>query len=399
MRHFERVEQLVSELRPGYPIYCFRPQVLEREARRFGRLFPGTVLYAVKSNPLPAVIQTLSRAGIGHFDTASLPEIALVNELVSGAHCYFMHPVKDRAAIRAAYRVYGVRHFVVDHVDELGKLQSEIGREEVIVVVRLATPGSGATFDLSTKFGATAREVQALMRRAARAGYRVGICFHVGSQCASEHTFVRALRSVGEVIAQAQVEPCCVDVGGGFPAPYLGERLPGLERFMDVIRDGVAGLGLPSTCQVMCEPGRALVAQSMSLVAQVQLRKGAALYINDGIYGSMIAATIGIRFPVRLVRPDAPSRADPMDFTVYGPTCDGLDTLPGTVSLPGDVREGDFLEFGLVGAYGNALRTDFNGFRPDTFVTIDTPFLAETKDQAGLQVTAGADERGDCGYL
>lgn len=392
MRHFDSVEQLVAELRPGYPVYCLRPHVLRRTAHRFLSLFPGTVLYAVKSNPLPAVLEMLNRAGIGHFDTASLSEIALVNEQVRDAHCYFMHPVKDRAAIRSAFHVYGVRHFVVDHADELAKLGAEIQSKNIIVVVRLATRGGDATFDLSTKFGATQHEAESLMRSAARAGYRVGICFHVGSQCSSEQTFAHALGTVGEVIENAGVTPSCVDVGGGFPAPYPGECLPGLETFMDVIRAGLEKLALPAQCRVMCEPGRALVAEAMSLVVQVQLRKGSSLYINDGIYGSLIAATIGIRFPLRLVRPETPETRAHENFTVYGPTCDGLDTLPWQASLPGDVREGDFLEFGLVGAYGNALRTDFNGFRPDTFVTVAADFRApvDTKqDELTTSASAG----------
>lgn len=97
---FATVEDVIKQLKPGYPVYCLRPQELKRQARYFLESFPGRVLYAVKCNPHIAVLQALYEAGIRHFDTASLAEIADVRENFPQADCYFMHPVKARASIR-----------------------------------------------------------------------------------------------------------------------------------------------------------------------------------------------------------------------------------------------------------------------------------------------------------
>lgn len=114
-RQFNDVRAVVRALQPSYPVYCLRPDLLAETARRFISMFPGIVLYAVKCNPHPLVLDVLYRAGIRHFDTASLPEIAQICEAYPDAHAYFMHPVKGRAVIESAYAVYGIRHFVVDH--------------------------------------------------------------------------------------------------------------------------------------------------------------------------------------------------------------------------------------------------------------------------------------------
>ena len=371
-QRFTSVEHVIEALAPSYPVYCLRPAVLEETVREFRALFPGTVLYAVKCNPHPRVLDALHGAGITHFDTASLPEIALIAERYRDAACYFMHPVKSRAAIQAAYGIYGVRHYVVDHADELRKVLDETGGRDLTIVVRLATPPDPATvYDLSSKFGCGPDEAVTLLRAVAAAGCRGGIAFHVGSQCGAPASYTQALALVGEVIARVGSAPALIDVGGGFPANYVGADLPPLAAYMAAIRAGLAALALPMDTVVLAEPGRALVANACSLLVQVQLRKDGRLYLNDGVFGSLSEMALSsLRMPVRLLRHAGGPAAATLPFKLYGPTCDGLDVLPGTFALPADAREGDWLEIGQLGAYSNALATRFNGFFPETFVTL-----------------------------
>jgi len=372
-QRFADARAVVAALTPSYPVYCVRPGVLQATARRFLSQFPGRVLYAVKCNPHPMVLQALYDAGIRHFDTASLPEIAQVREMFRDAEPYFMHPVKGRAVIKSAHEVYGVRTYVLDHASELAKLQDETdGAEGTTVVVRLETPKGQALYDLSAKFGAPPAEAAALLRRIAGDGLRAGLAFHVGSQCTSPEAYARALELAGRVIAEAGVDIHLLDVGGGFPAGYPGTQAPPLEVFVDEIARGVRAIGLRNDCVLMCEPGRALVADGMSLVVQVQLRKGSQLYVNDGIYGGLSETkAAGIRLPVAAIRLKGAFAPGMASFTVNGPTCDSLDVLPDPFVLPEDIGEGDWIEVGQVGAYSNANATHFNGFHADTFVEVE----------------------------
>lgn len=371
-RRFTNVRSMLEDLKPSYPVYCLRPGVFARAARTFVENFPGRVLYAVKCNPHPAVIRMLYRAGVRHFDTASLTEIAQVRELYSDAMLYFMHPVKSRAAIANAYEVYEVDHFCIDHPNELKKILDETGADGVSVLVRVATPSAGASYDLSAKFGARPAAAVDLLKAVHAEGCQPGLAFHVGSQCVSPSAFRTALSIVGQVLDGAGVDIQYLDVGGGFPTDYAGVDTPPLGEFFAEIEAGLKELRLRRDCVVMCEPGRALVAEGCSLVVQVQLRKEDQLYVNDGIYGSLSeTVTAGIRFPHRLIRLRESPAESCREFTVYGPTCDSTDVLPTRFHLPEDVREGDWIEIGQVGAYSNALATHFNGFFPETFVEIE----------------------------
>ncbi len=375
-RSFADVGSVVMALEPSYPVFCLRPRVLDAAARRFMSLFPGTVLYAVKCNPHPMVLDVLYQAGIRHFDTASLPEIAQVHESYPRGHAYFMHPVKGRAVIKNAYTVYGIRHYVVDHASELDKVLAETGGENVVIIVRLHTPPvEAALYHLAAKFGAEADQAVELLRAAKARGCETGLSFHVGSQCRDPSVYGKALALCGEVIARAGADPVCLDVGGGFPASYANMKVPPLEDYMDEIRAGLKKIALKPTVEVFAEPGRALVADSCSLLTQVQLRKDDSLYINDGIYGSLSEmAQVDLRMPARLIRTGGGVSETLRPFVLNGPTCDSLDVLPGTFELPEDAREGDWIEIGQVGAYSYALATRFNGFYPETFVEVhDAP--------------------------
>ncbi len=376
---FPDVPSVAMALTPSYPVYCVRPAVLQENARRFVSLFPGTVLYAIKCNPHPLVLTALYKGGIRHFDTASLAEIAQIRETFSDADAYFMHPVKGRAVIRSAYRVYGIRHYVVDHPSELDKVLAETRGKDLTIVVRIWTPpDESTTYHLAAKFGAHPDEAADLLKEAAKRGCKVGLAFHVGSQCQDPKAYRVALDLVGDIMAAASVDLDCIDVGGGFPGLYMNTSAPPLEDYMAEIRKGLKDIKVKPAVEVMAEPGRVLVASGISLLTQVQLRKGDQLYINDGIYGSLSEMVqTNLRLPARLIRLNEQPCEERSAFTLSGPTCDSLDVIPGTFDLPSDAREGDWIEIDQVGAYSNALATHFNGFHPETFVEVHDRPLAD----------------------
>jgi ornithine decarboxylase len=371
---YRSTEEMIAALRPSYPVYCVRTGVLRAAAEAFRSGFPGDVLYAVKCNPHPLVLQALNRGGISHFDTASLAEVALVRELFPDARLYFNHPIKVRPHIRMAHTVYGVRHYVIDHANELDKVIEESdGAKDATILVRMATPAAGAAFHLSAKFGAPPQACVELLQLVRARGLKPALSFHVGSQCLNPQAYGIALRVVRDVLETARVELDCLDVGGGFPAAYTGAEIPPLGKFFEAIRAGLKGLGLPPHCHILCEPGRALVADGVSLVVQILLRKEERLYINDGVYHSLSETVSGgIRLPPRLIRLNGSAPAnESADFTLYGPTCDSTDVLPHPYTLPADAREGDWIELGRAGAYTSALVSHFNGFHPETFIEIE----------------------------
>jgi len=373
------IETLLEVSKPVSPVLCLRPEILRARAAEFCRLFPGRVLYAMKCNPHPLVLGALNAGGVKDFDTASLAEMEAVHRLLPDARSYFHHPVKSREAIRRAYDDYGVRHFVVDHASELEKLMATLGRGDFVVHVRLATPQTLASFNLSAKFGADPALAVDLLRRIDALGLEAGLTFHVGSLCRTVEAFTVALRLVGEVLSAAGVGIRYLNVGGGFPVDYPGLEAPPLEGFIRAIEAGVRALALPADCALFAEPGRALVAEGASLLVQVQMRRDDRLYINDGVYGSLmdLRLTEGLNPPVRLRRPDAHVASRLRDFTIFGPTCDSIDVLPLPWRLPEDAGEGDWIEVGVMGAYSAVFATDFNGLSaPAVAEVADKPFEA-----------------------
>jgi ornithine decarboxylase len=360
------VADLVRAVEPDIPLVCLRPHTLQAAARAFIAAFPGDVLYAVKCNPDAAVLQALGDGGITHFDTASMAEIRQVRGLFPDAVLHFMHPVKAPSAIRSAYFDHGVRVFVLDSFAELDKILVATGRaKDLELVVRMATPKGQAVYDLSGKFGAQPADAARLLAACRKVAARVGLSFHVGSQCVDPGAYERALATAGQVIAQSGVELDVLDVGGGFPVAYADTLPPPLSAFIAAIARGVEALDLPAHCRLWCEPGRALVAGGQSVVVQVQAKKGGALYINDGVYGTLSDAqkAVGLRFPVRVIAAKGSRRHGKLRaFEFFGPTCDSADRMPGPFLLPSDVQVGDWIEIGQVGAYGRVLSTGFNGF-------------------------------------
>jgi len=357
----------IVSLRPVQPVTLLRPHAARRAARFFVEQFPGRSLYAVKANPSPDLLRILWDAGVTHYDVASIGEVRLVSETLPDAVQCFMHPVKAEEIIGDAYFGHGVRTFALDTLDELDKIvratsTDGVAATDLNLLVRIRVSSDHAKLSLASKFGAEAHEVRALLMAARQAADALGICFHVGSQAMSAAAYAEALARVRDAIVEAAITVDIVDVGGGFPSVYPGMEPPSLESFFSVIHAGFEALPISYSAELWCEPGRALCAEYGSLVVRVEKRRGNELYINDGAYGALFdAAHIGWRYPVHLIRP-SDSRVKPMEFSFYGPTCDDLDHMAGPFELPGDVGPGDYIEVGMLGAYGCAMRTGFNGF-------------------------------------
>ena len=357
----------IAKQRPVQPVTLLRPHAARRAARYFVEKFPGRSLYAVKANPSPDLLRILWEAGVTHYDVASIGEVRLVHETLADAVLCFMHPVKAEEAIAEAYFEHGVKAFSIDSIDELEKIvratsTDGVAASDLNLLVRIRVSSDHAKLSLASKFGADPRECATLLMAARQAADALGICFHVGSQAMTPAAYAEAMSRVREAIVEAAVTVDIVDVGGGFPSSYPGMEPPPLETYFAVIHQAFESLPISYSAELWCEPGRALCAEYASVLVRVEKRRGDELYINDGAYGALFdAAHIGWRYPVRLVR-DQESNVRPMPFSFYGPTCDDLDQMAGPFELPGDVVVGDYIEIGMLGAYGCAMRTQFNGF-------------------------------------
>ncbi|MEF2073865.1 ornithine decarboxylase [Consotaella aegiceratis] len=391
MDRFATAKEAALTLRPDAPVYCFRPEVLAADARRFVEAFPGETAYAVKTNGEPMVLQALADAGITSFDVASPGEFAAVRAVAPKARMLYMHPVKAQSDIRLALETYGIRVLALDHEDEVAKILRivhalDLDPSTLTLFVRLQTKGSAA-YELSKKFGAGPAHAVELLQRCARIGFKVGLCFHVGSQIEDPETYHRAIVTADWVRNRAGVPLAGLDVGGGFPATYGHDPrrkkvlLPDLEEIMGRLRADLAEWEF-TDLPLVAEPGRVVVARAFSLIVRVLLRKGRRLYINDGIWASLSDSWTGkITLPARFI-PDPARRTRNGDperigaFRVCGATCDSVDILSRPFWLPETVDTGDWIEIGHIGAYSMALRTRFNGFYPDTFVEVEQPFDA-----------------------
>lgn len=372
MDTYTAVGDAVAGLTPVEPLYVFRPSSLRKAAHWFLDNFRGRVLYAVKTNPDPYVLKGLYDAGVRDFDVASLAEVRLVRETLSDVRLCFMHTVKAREAIAASYRDFGVRAFSLDCEAELDKILAATGHaRDLDLFVRIAIPSTHSKINLAEKFGIWGQQALHLLVEARKASKRLGVCFHVGSQCMNPEAYRMAIETVRDLLHQAGVDADVIDVGGGFPSAYPGMTPPPLQCYMDAIHGCIDDLGLTDKVELWCEPGRALVAESGAVVVRVELRKGQRLYINDGTYGALFDAGVpGFTFPARLIRVSG-SHASAMEpFQFYGPTCDSMDAMNGPFHLPADVREGDYIQIDQLGAYGRTFRTNFNGFGYDRVVSV-----------------------------
>ncbi|MEI7668977.1 MAG: type III PLP-dependent enzyme [Pseudomonadota bacterium] len=376
---FSSAHELVLNMKPSESVHCMRPHVIETAAKWFVSAFCGKVMYAVKTNPEPAALKTIFAAGIKDFDVASLNEIALVAEQCPDATMHYMHPVKSRESIMFAYHKYNVRSFSLDSMEELAKILEMTGNaKDLTLYVRLAVANESAAYSLKGKFGIAADEAALLLQECRKYAEKLGICFHVGSQCMNPEDYRSAIESVRSVIEDAQVKIDAIDVGGGFPSAYPSLAPVALQEYMDVISDSLINSGFGDDYQIFCEPGRAIVAENGSVIVKVELRKGNSLYINDGVYGSLFDAGYpAFIYPTRAIRLDGGFSAQSLEFKFFGPTCDSLDTMNGPFTLPSDIKEGDWIEIGGLGAYSKSMRTNFNGFYSDKQAELmDSPMLS-----------------------
>ncbi|MBU6267517.1 MAG: type III PLP-dependent enzyme [Sphingomonadales bacterium] len=354
-------------LSPDEPVILNRPQAAERAARFFAEKFPGKSLYAVKANPSPELLRVLWRGGITHFDVASIVEVRLVRATLPEAVLCFMHPVKTAAAIAEAYHVHGVRTFSLDSHEELAKIVAATADDagepatDLSLCVRLRVSSEYSELSLAAKFGIDLADAAPLLQATRQVADCLGICFHVGSQAMTPFAYVQAMERVRAAIVDASVTVDIIDVGGGFPSIYPGMEPPPLEDYFASIHRAFESLPVSYSSELWCEPGRALSAEYNSLVVRVDKRRGDELYINEGAYGALYdAAHIDWRFPVRCLNGQHAATAE--GFSFYGPTCDDADFMAGPFELPADITAGDYIEIGMLGAYGAAMRTRFNGF-------------------------------------
>lgn len=377
METFTSAAALIAVRKPERPVLGLRPHAAGRAARWFKANFPGEVAYAYKANSSVFLLGALYGAGIRHFDVASLPELEDA-VTIPGAHLHFMHPVKSRDAIRRAY-AHGVRCFALDSEDELEKIVVETqGARDLALYVRAAVPAKNSRIPLERKFGIGGPDAARLLVKTRQVALELGITFHVGSQTTTPDAFTTAFAEVHQLIVQAGVVVDGLDVGGGFPSCYVDSTPAPLASFMEVIRAGIEKLPVRGNIRVVCEPGRALVAEAESLIVRIDARRRNDLYINDGAYGTLFdAAHLGFVFPARLVSRDMAPGEPLVPFELWGPTCDSIDQMKGPFVLPASVQEGDYLEIGNIGAYGRALAGHFNGYgKYDEVILADAPMLS-----------------------
>ena len=359
---------VARKLDPDMPVFCYSATTLRARAAQFLQGFPGEVSFAVKANPAAHVLATLAEAGIGIWDVASLAEMRAVRTASRSARIHYHNPVKSRSEIREAYARFDCRRFAIDCREELDKISDVLdqpGNIEIAIRFALKRETSASAHDFSSKFGADEAEAVTLLREAAARGYRVALTFHPGSQCRSPAAYERHIEAAHRIATEAEVTLAALNVGGGFPADYPNSPAPALETFFQIIRATSDRLFGADGVKLECEPGRGLVASSHSLLTRIKLvRTATDIFINDGIYGALLeCAQVPELMPsVRAIKSGEALYGRECEYTVYGPTCDPLDVLPGRLRLPAELKEGDYLEFSSLGAYGAATATRFNGY-------------------------------------
>ena len=378
MQKFKNVDELVSQLKPEKPIYCIRKKSIQSASNYFRNKFPGKVLYAVKTNSHPEVLKTIVESGIENFDVASIQEIKDRRAIVPNAKCSYMHTVKSRESIKDAYFNYNIKTFSLDTKDELIKIIEATNQaKDLELFVRVAVSNEHAEIDLSKKFGALTSEAIGLLRLTKQYAKKVGLSFHVGSQCMHPISYSKGIEEVGNIIKKTKIIPDYINIGGGFPAIYPDLVPQSLENYFEEIKKGLTNLKLEKLPELLCEPGRAIVAESGSTIVRVNLRKKQKLYINDGTYGTLFdAGTPNMVYPSRIIKSSKIISKKLTAFDFYGPTCDSMDYMKGPFLLPNNIKENDYIELGQLGAYGLTFRTQFNGFYSNEIYEVeDEPIM------------------------
>ena len=378
MQKFKTVDELINQLKPEKPIYCIRKKSIQSASTYFRNKFPGKVLYAVKTNSHPEVLKAIVESGIENFDVASIQEIKDIRAINPNAKCSYMHTVKSRENIKEAYFNHNIKTFSLDTKDELIKIiETTNEAKDLELFVRVAVSNEHAEIDLSKKFGALTSEAIGLLRLTKQYAKKVGLSFHVGSQCMHPISYAKGIADIGNIIRKTKIIPDYINIGGGFPAIYPDLVPQSLDSYFEEIKKGLLNLKLEKLPEILCEPGRALVAESGSTIVRVNLRKKQKLYINDGTYGTLFdAGTPNMVYPSRLIKNGKTISKKLTAFDFYGPTCDSMDYMKGPFLLPHNIKENDYIELGQLGAYGLTFRTQFNGFYSDEIYEVeDEPIM------------------------
>jgi len=379
MKKFKSVEEIINQLKPNNPVYCIRKHTINVASKFFQKKFPGKILYAVKTNPHPEVLKTILESGIQNYDVASINEVKAIKNISSSAKCSYMHTVKSRENIKEAYFNYGIKAFSLDTKDELIKIiESTNQAKDLELFVRVAVSNEHAEIDLSKKFGASTSEAIGLLRLTKQYAKKIGLSFHVGSQCMHPISYSKGISEIGKIIKKTKIMPDYINVGGGFPTIYPDLIPQSLDNYFKEIKESLESLKLDKQTEIICEPGRAIVAESGSTIVKVILRKKQKLFINDGTYGTLFDAGVpNIVYPSKKITNGKLSSKKLTSFDFYGPTCDSIDYMKGPFILPNNIKENDYIELGQLGAYGLTFRTEFNGFYSNEIYEVeDNPIMS-----------------------
>ena len=378
MQKFKSVDKLVNQLKPTEPVYCIRRDSINIASKFFQNKFPGKILYAVKTNPHPLVLKTIVESGINDFDIASIKEVEAIRSVSPDAKCSYMHTVKSKESINEAYFKYNIKTFSIDTKDELIKILNSTNQaKDLELFVRVAVSNEHAEIDLSKKFGAQTSEAIGLYRLTKQYAKKIGLSFHVGSQCMHPISYSKGINEIKYIIKKTKIVPDVINIGGGFPTIYPDLVPQSLDSYFEQIKNSLNKLKLEKKPEIICEPGRAIVAESGSTIVRVNLRKKQKLYINDGTYGTLFDAGVpNIVYPSRIITSGRIISKKLTSFDFYGPTCDSMDYMKGPFILPNNIKEGDYIELGQLGAYGLTFRTQFNGYYSDSIYEVcDDPIM------------------------
>ena len=378
MQKFKSVDKLVNQLKPTEPVYCIRRDSINIASKFFQNKFPGKILYAVKTNPHPLVLKTIVESGINDFDIASIKEVEAIRSVSPDAKCSYMHTVKSKESINEAYFKYNIKTFSIDTKDELIKILNSTNQaKDLELFVRVAVSNEHAEIDLSKKFGAQTSEAIGLYRLTKQYAKKIGLSFHVGSQCMHPISYSKGINEIKYIIKKTKIVPDVINIGGGFPTIYPDLVPQSLDSYFEEIKNSLNKLKLEKKPEIICEPGRVIVAESGSTIVRVNLRKKQKLYINDGTYGTLFDAGVpNIVYPSRIITSGRIISKKLTSFDFYGPTCDSMDYMKGPFILPNNIKEGDYIELGQLGAYGLTFRTQFNGYYSDSIYEVcDDPIM------------------------
>lgn len=336
--------------------------------------------YAVKCNTDTKVVELLGHLG-ANFDCASKNEIEKVLALgFDLSRIIYANPCKTNSFIRYACDKK-VDLTTVDNVQELYKLHKF--HPTTRVLVRIITDDESAQCRLSTKFGCSVDvAVKELLPVCVKLGIDVaGVAFHVGSGAKCFKSFFLAIRDARQIFDAGRemgLRMKVLDIGGGFEKETFAESARVVNQSLDAFFP--ATYAEQHDIQFIAEPGRFMVADAFTLATHVIARRDlcddrmeAMVYINDGVYGNLNCILFDHQTPTARVLKHGQGSSglgeQPVEagrcgysFSIWGPTCDGLDCVSLQAVLPVNVGVGDWLYFPKVGAYTSAATTSFNGF-------------------------------------